>query len=143
MIDYKKAWATLKTELTKNGDPYELKGCMHLTPQQLRGRTSTILLTNLVPYEKEIEAREEFIAKVMANDSFTDEEKAKLKAEHEAMIVKYTEKLNLYGTKRNEAEVKIKNITSTDAWKVFEETISIKRLYLDKKFGCLYFRIHY
>lgn len=140
---HKQLWDTLKKELTKDGDPYDLEGCMSLSVQQFRGRIASILLNNLVPYEKEIKAREEAIAKAMAYENWTDEAKAKFKAENEEVISKYVERLNLYGTKRREAEVKIEKITATDAWKVFAESVGVKRLYLDTRGGVLYLIVHY
>lgn len=140
---HKQLWDTLKKELTKDGDPYDLEGCMSLSVQQFRGRIASILLNNLVPYEKEIKAREEAIAKAMTYENWTDEAKAKFKAENEEVISKYVERLNLYGTKRREAEVKIEKITATDAWKVFAESVGVKRLYLDTRGGVLYLLVHY
>ena len=140
---HKQLWDTLKKELTKDGDPYDLEGCMSLSVQQFRGRIASILLNNLVPYEKEIKAREEAIAKAMNYENWTDEAKAKFKAENEEVISKYVERLNLYGTKRREAEVKIEKITATDAWKVFAESVGVKRLYLDTRGGVLYLLVHY
>lgn len=143
MIDYKKAWNTLKRNLVKGGDPYEVNGCMYMTARQIQNHTATILLTNLTPYETRIKTLEETIDMIMSYDSWTDEEKSKSKTRYEEQIVNCKEKLNKYGTVRNEAEITVKNITSTDAWKVFAETVNVKSLHYEEKENCLYLRINY
>lgn len=139
--EIKKAWEVMKKEIKKE---LGIEGGFTMNVKQINNRTATYLVCTNRSYEDEIAYREREIARVMAFTSWTDEEKAKSKAETEQVIAKYAERLAKYGTKENELRVTRDEIVNSKAFKKFASNFeSVTTEFEEKENFYYYIRFNY
>lgn len=134
--EIKKAWETMKKELKKE---LGIEGGFTMNAKQINNRTATYMACNNRPYEEEIRIAKETIEKVMAYTTWTEEEKARSKANTENWIEKETERIKKYGTKENELKMIHEEIVTSKAFQKFASNFEKVTTEFEEKENFLYY----
>ena len=122
--EIKKAFEIFKKEIAKELDFNDWqKSGFTMSKRQIELRTATYLACNSRSFEHEIEAAAASIAKVMTYDTWTDEAKARHKADHQHVININEEMMARYGTKSNMLVQVKKDIEASKAFAKLQEVL--------------------
>lgn len=119
-MEIKKAWEQMKKDIKKE---LGISGGFTMNGKQIKNRTATYLICNVIPYEKEIEHLKRTMEKVQGYDTWTAEEKERSKQRDLVTLAGYEAGLAKYGTKENEAEVVTQQIINSKAFEKFQKEV--------------------
>jgi hypothetical protein len=139
-MEIKKAWEQMKKDIKKE---LGISGGFTMTAKQIKNRTATFCICNVIPYEEEIERLQRTMEKVQGYTTWTDEEKARSKERDLQTLAVYEEGLAKYGTKENEAETVTAQIVNSKAFKKFQEEVGAVEWNTEQMDICYYIRFNY
>lgn len=122
--EIKKAFEVFKKEIAKelNFNDWQKSG-FTMSKRQIELRTATYLACNSLSFEEEIKRAEADIARVMAYDTWTDDEKARHEANKQEVIKINEEMRSRYGTKANMLVQVKKDIEASKAFAKLQEVL--------------------
>ena len=138
--EIKKAWEQMKKEIKKETGIY---GGFTMNQKQIKNRTATYCICNVIPYEEEIAQCKSTDEKVQGYDTWTETEKANSHEHAMNTIKRYQEKLAKYGTKENEAEMVTKEIINSKAFQKFQKAVGVTDWNIEQMDICYYIRFNY
>lgn len=139
-MEIKKAWEQMKKDIKKE---LGISGGFTMSAKQIKNRTATYCINNVIPFEDEIAREKKTDAMVQGYDTWTAEEKARSHARSLETIEAYERRLAKFGTKENEAKYYAEQIVNSKAFAKFQQEVGNVSWNIEQMDICYYVRFNY
>lgn len=139
-MEIKKAFEQMKKDLAKE---VGISGGFTMSAKQIKNRTATYCVCNNIPYEEQIAREKASDERVQGYTTWTDEEKANSHARSVETVKRYEARLAEFGTKENEAKVKMERIVNSKAFKKFSDEVGGCECNIEQMDIAYYIRFNY
>lgn len=139
-MENKKAFEQMKKEIKKE---LGISGGFTMNAKQIKNRTATYAICNVIPFEEEIEKLQKTMERIQGYDTWTAEEKERSRQRDMVTMAYYEEELKKYGTKENKAIKVTEQIVNSKAFENFQNEVGKVEWNIEQMDICYYIRFNY